>query len=492
MLIQPVTFGRTNQFSANFQRLKAAPSYTPLLNNSADTFTLNNKDNLNFTGVSSFISNKNDLKKLAKNGHLSCIWCGGSMFMQHELDAFQHFATRLSSNNDLFIRVMLHFSDYLPKERIALVKQIAHYNKAYPDKDLKTIFNIMTPVAENRLVKKQLFIFHNLKKLRPELPVELQKDFDILLEHSKYRILEKPYISEYSAKEFCYQLNNLSKSLPPSRKNEILNTANILTHPIFKEAGQELPEKWLKRVYKQAKINPGAKGNYISPQDYNAKEKLKLLLLKKIMFLASESKNQPVIDLCKLAKDKVLGKPVTVKFSNKAFAYKLDEIICNIHDKNLIKKFNNIIKKLPNSLDNKDAFIVKYKKEPIETIITKLLDDSLVTIEHISPIFRNTNDKKLKLKNKGLSKEDQVKRGTDSIGNWALAHRWCNAIHGSQNIKHENFPFSKEAGIKYFKTIIQDANNGLLSGESVIKMAQNYFEQTGIRIKLTGLKYTPE
>ena len=91
-----------------------------------------------------------------------------------------------------------------------------------------------------------------------------------------------------------------------------------------------------------------------------------------------------------------------------------------------------------------------------------------------------------------MSKEDQVKRGTDSIGNWALAHRWCNAIHGSQNIKHENFPFSKEAGIKYFKTIIQDANNGLLSGESVIKMAQNYFEQTGIRIKLTGLKYTPE
>ena len=492
MLIQPITFWKPNQFSCNNQKLQKKASVGLIAKNNFDTFTLTNQ-NINFTGVANkFINSKNELKKLAKNGHLSCIWCGGSMFMQSELDAFQHFAKRLSSNKNLFIRVMLHFNDYLPKERISLIKQIANYSKAYPDKDLKSIFNIMTPVSENRLVKKQLFIFHNLKKLRPELPVELHKDFDILLEHSKYRILEKPYISEYSAKEFCYQLNNLSKSLPPPRKEEILDIANILTHPIFKEAGQELPEKWLKRVYKQAKINPGTKGNYISPRDYNAKDKLKLLLLNKIIFIASETKNQPIIDLCNLTKDKVLGNPVAVKFSNKAFAYKLNEIICNIHDKNLVKKFNNILKKLPNSLDNKDAFIVKYKNEPIETIISKMLDDSVVTLEHISPIFRNTSDKKLKLKNKELSKDEQIKRGADTIGNWALAHRWCNTIHGSENIKHGNFPFSRKAGEKYFRTLIQDANNGMLSGETVIKMAQNYFEQTGIRIKLTGLKYTPE
>ena len=121
-----------------------------------------------------------------------------------------------------------------------------------------------------------------------------------------------------------------------------------------------------------------------------------------------------------------------------------------------------------------------------------MLEDSLVTLEHISPILRNTSDKNYRIKNNKLTKNFQIIRGTDNIGNWALAHRWCNAIHGSQNIKNENFPFSKMAGIKYFKTIVQDANKGLLSGESVIKMAKNYFDQTGIKIKLTGLKYTPE
>ena len=65
-------------------------------------------------------------------------------------------------------------------------------------------------------------------------------------------------------------------------------------------------------------------------------------------------------------------------------------------------------------------------------------------------------------------------------------------LHGSKNIKNENFPFSKEAGIKYFKTLVKDVNQGLLSARSVINMAKNYFEQTGIKIKLTGMKYTKE
>ena len=50
----------------------------------------------------------------------------------------------------------------------------------------------------------------------------------------------------------------------------------------------------------------------------------------------------------------------------------------------------------------------------------------------------------------------------------------------------------KEAGIKYFETLVEDVNNGLLSARAVINMAKNYFEQTGIKIKLTGMKYTKE
>ncbi len=493
MRILPITFGIKNKNSViNSQTLSTPLHQNSIPENNTDTFTANNSD-ISFNGkYSTFITNKNELKKLAKNGHLGCIWCGGSMFTQNELDMFQHVSKRLSSSGELFSRVMLHFKDYLPSERIKLVKQISNYSRAFPNNDLKYILKKMTPSAEKRLIHKQYFILHNIQKLKPELPTELHKDFDILINHSKHRIKEIPYVSEYSAKEFCYQLNKLAKTLPLKEKEEILKIAQILTHPIFKEIDQTLPEKWLKRVYLQAKINPNRKGNYLSPHNFNAKDKLKLILLNNITEKAKNNNNLSIIKLCELTKNKILGVPVKVQFSNKAFTYKLYEILENVKNEKLRNKFEKQIKKLPTSLSNKDAFIVKYKNEPTEIIISKLLADSLVTIEHITPILRNTSDKELKLINKNLSKNNRIIRGIDNIDNWALAHNWCNLLHGCKNIKNEDFPFSKEAGIKYFKTLINDVNQGLLSADSVINMAKNYFEQTGIKIKLNGMKYTKE
>ena len=75
---------------------------------------------------------------------------------------------------------------------------------------------------------------------------------------------------------------------------------------------------------------------------------------------------------------------------------------------------------------------------------------------------------------------------------WEQIEETAKNLHGSKNIKGENFPFSKEAGIQYFQTLIKDANEGRLLGSSVIQMAKNYFLETGIKINLKGLKYTSE
>lgn len=442
--------------------------------------------NINFSG-NNFICKVNDLKDLAKNSHLGCIWCGGSMFTQGELDAFTHFSKRLAANSELFSRVMMHFKDYFPKERIALIKEISNYSKAYPNKDLKFIINKMSKQSEKRLIIKQLLIFHKIKKLKNKLPENTSTKIDSLLKHSKFRIFGIPYVSEYSGKEFYYQLTNITKNIPPKPKKEIMELANFLNNPIFKESPTEIPKDFLKRIYKNSKINPNSKNNYISPNDNNGKDKTKLLILNKILQIAEENKFNDIINLCNTTKNKILGIPVAIKFSNKAFCYKLHEILANTEDKNLIQEFDKITKQLPNSLTSKDAFIIKNKNCNEAKIINKLLDDSKVTLEHIKPILRKTTNEQLKEINAELSTKNKIKKGENNIGNWALAHNWCNKIHGSQNIKNENFPFSKEAGQKYFETLIIDANNGLIAKESIIKMAKNYFEETEIDINLENL-----
>ena len=167
MRILPITFGIKNQYST----VNTKSFSTPISRNSAplnysDIYKTNNNSNIGFSGKypNQLITNKNELKKLAKNGHLGCIWCGGSMFMQNELDMFQHISKRLASNGELFSRVILHFKDYLPPERIKLIKLIANYSKAYPNKDLKFILNKMTPFLMGgdmiEYVLFQLFLFY--------------------------------------------------------------------------------------------------------------------------------------------------------------------------------------------------------------------------------------------------------------------------------------------------------------------------------------------
>lgn len=490
MRIFPITFSRSvkNNFSTNTLPYKKGTANTaPADLHNSDTFSFRTSDT-NFNGKMT----QNDLKNLAKNGHIGCLWCGGSMFTKGELDVFLHISQRLASNSNLFSRVMLRFKDYFPQERISLLKQIENYNTIYPNKDLKFIFDKMTPNAEKKLVNKQFFVFHKLKQLKSQLPEETHKEFEILLENSKCRILGIPYISQHSAKEFFYQLSNITKNMPPKANNEILNIANILNHPIFKEKGTRIPEQILKRIYKETKINPHAKNNYISPTDNDGKNKAQILIINKLISIASENKNRDIIKLCEITKKKIKGLPVTLKFSNKAFCYKLHEILNNIDNKELVNKFTEITKQLPTSSENKYAFIVKHKDAPIETIIKNFLEPSKVTLEHITPILRNTTPRQLKERNAKLPKQNKISKGQDNLGNWALAHSWCNCLHGSENIKNEKFPFSREAGQKYFTTLIQDANNGLLSGESVIQMAKNYLSQTGIKINLKGLKYTTD
>ena len=79
------------------------------------------------------------------------------------------------------------------------------------------------------------------------------------------------------------------------------------------------------------------------------------------------------------------------------------------------------------------------------------------------------------------------------MGNWVLACRYCNGVHGSDDIYGENFPFNKSAGQRYFGTLIKDANeNGLFDPKDIISQIKNFRQQTGIKIDTSKLKYSPE
>ena len=494
MKVLPVSF-KTNFCKNNKPKLDRFDG-TSFAEERADTF-----QRTAFTGKvinipPKYISTFSGLKGLAKNGHLGCIWCGKSMLHPEEM---AYICKRLSSSsksgND-FTRIMQRLHNYFPpkSELLQFSKKLSAYNVAYPQLSVKQLIYKMQPEAEKKLISKQIFIFKKLNKLSEKLPDEQKRAFDALLENSKKRILHVPYISEYSAKEFAYQLKNLTQNL---KDNQVLHKMQEITSFLTCDtlATPQLckcPQKFIESMANQINLSPDITNKLLSAPSSEWQKQARLILLSRIRSLAKDVSRPDIKNLCKTTRDKVLGVPTTVQFSNKAFRYKLNEVLCEANNEPLREEFNKIAGTLPASLYNMNAFIVKHKYASEEEILKDILKYLQVTQEHTVPILRHTKVSSLKnqVEEQSMSGSQRTVKGKNELANWSLAHCWCNSLHGSKNISGENFPFSKEAGVEYFQTLIQDANSGLLAGSTVIQMAKNYFKETGIKVNLKGLKYS--
>ncbi len=419
------------------------------------------------------IESQSAFRKYARGGHVGCMWCENLMFVQEETDKFLIRSKKLSRNAEVFARVMRHFKDYFSETQLNIISNIEKVGKENPHLSLQGAIKELFPQAEKELIVDQQSVFAQLRALGDKLPEKQQLAFNKLLENSEYRIEGKPYVSAYSAKEFYYQVFKMADLISDSKiSKNIKEIANLLNHPTFKELGDKpFPSRLIARMYKETKINPKAEGNYVDPKDKDAPKKVQKLILGKIKELAASVRREDIVELCNITTDKIDKKPVTLQFSNKAFRYKLAEILEGVEDKELLKRIEDISETLPTSINNEHAFIVKHKNRSAETIIFNFLDLSAVSIEHIIP---------------------RSKGGANEMFNMGLACKRCNGIHGSDDISGENFPFSLEAGQKYFNQIIEDANAGLFHSEDVIGMVKNYRQTTGRKIDTSKLKYNPE
>ncbi len=493
MKVLPVSFG-TNLYKNNLNDKPVVQRQNFAGNNSYMS------QGVTFTGFkgeipTKYISNLAGFKNLAKNGHLGCIWCGKSMLHTEEMSYFVKYLSNYTKNGSDFTRIMQRLHDYFPpkSEFLKFSKKLNAYNVAYPQLSVKQLIFKMQPEAEKNLISKQSFVFQKLNKLSEKLPEAQQKAFKNLMENSKKRILHIPYVSEYSAKEFVYQLNTLTRNLkntPEKHKMEVISSFLTCDTLAIPKPGR-CPQKFIENLSNQTDLSQDARDILLDLPYPEWLTQAKLLLLSKIGRLARDVHRPDIKKLCGTTRDKVLGVPTTVQFSNKAFVYKLNEIINDVNNEPLKAEFNKVAENLPSSLDNMDAFIVKHKYATEEEILNDILKYLQVTLEHTVPILRHTKASSLKGQVDALRGSHRTIKGKNELGNWSLAHSWCNSFHGSKNIKGENFPFDKEAGVAYFNTLIKDANKGRFAGETIIQMAKNYFTETGIKINLKGLKYTP-
>lgn len=406
---------------------------------------------------------KSSFRNYAQNRHIGCIYCKRHMFTNKERDAIAQ--TFKEQPATVFTTLMGNFFDYFDEAGIELLNKMDNMALNYPKAKINQILQALSPASEDRLIDLQKGIFEQIINLKKLLPEKSQPELEHLIQNSYDSINGKAFIQEYSGKEFSYQVKKLSETLNnPETATYVNNMAGLLTHPVYKAADTPLNNKIMANILRTTKAphyNIDLTGN-------TAKEKVQLFIINKIKKAAENENNKSIINLCDMTKKRLQGQPAYSKFSNKAFTYKINELLENSSITDEIKEiFSNICSKLPKSSNSIDAFIVKNKDASNITIINNLLDQYMVTIEHIVP---------------------SSKGGANDISNWALACKKCNGIHGSNDIK-TNYPFDREAPQEYFNTIIDDCNNqNIFSPKDVKKMADNFNITTGIKVDLSKLK----
>lgn len=431
-----------------------SPYRLPVRTQGEDVFV---KNAPSFTGIKS----AGDFRNLLNYRTVHCMYCGRPMLGSKVIGRLKNNGV-FSGPIKNFAQEMLGFLDYMhPTEKEAL-KRITIMAFDSPNIRLSEAIKRLYPEANKELLKEQKPILKELSALADELPRGWKTKYKKLMTISRYRLEEKEYIpDEFSGKEFSYKIHRISDTIKDDYlAARIIKLTEPLTHPIFKNSDTPLNDKFTSKILSMTET-----------RDYDPKQiskpYLQKLLINQIAKYAGIMNRKDILNFCNTAIDTIDGKPVKIKFSNKAFRYDLNEVLDGMPDNALREKIEKIVKRLPNSQTSVNSFITKHENAASDAIGFNMLRPSLGTIEHMHPKSDN---------------------GPNELYNYALACGRDNNNRSSEPMNTFILPFKPSNQQKYFIEIWNEVKRNNIAKETFFKMVKTYEQESGRRLDRKAFK----
>ena len=326
------------------------------------------------------------------------------------------------------------FFEPIEKEIFEMIIKAAEAN---PKMDLTSLFNTWYIAARKTLRKQQKPTFDKIKELGAQLPSEKMQQFYKFMATVDKMLYDEPIIKEFSYKDFSYKLENyIRKTSDNNTKLRIQKLLDQLKYVHTLEG--DIPEKFIKQIYDFKNLKIDGKKNLYYQKHMKPLEKdksaVKLKIIHDISKIAKMNGYKKVEKLCQTNMDMLNDLPVKIPFSNKAFKYDLAELLEDVPDKNLTAKMVQLADELPTSQNSRDAFILKMKDTDSNIIGDRLLNPSLVSIEHLVP--------------------DSL-GGPDTMANCALARRGINSKRGNEPLYITLQKYDPKNQIKYAECVVK-------------------------------------
>lgn len=440
MRIQPVSF--LNQPSVYLNKTTDKRQAVPALG----------QDSVSFTGPMG-VTGK-EFKKLSK--YMTCLYSGEQMLASSTLEKMKTRGLFKGPVNEVVKKLEPYKKKYLTGIEKNVFECLETFAQTNPKATLTQAFNEMADDIIPALRKRQRPILDAIKTEGAKLPQEYLEPFYKFMEITDRKIYDLPVSQKFSLKEFLYQATKFTLKVSDTNlRNRLINTLKILNDEGFHNAATPLSEKTVKHVFKFVNIKTPMKKSVYYEKNLKRYETDKVEVLKKVIEdmrdVADVTGFKKFQRLCENNLLMLGNKPVSVKFSNKAFKYDLNKLLEDMPDEALKEKMLSIASKLPTSSKNAEAFILKCRDLDPNDIGQKMFDSSLVSIEHLKP---------------------QSLGGSDLMENCALAKKSINSERQSEPLWITLTRFKQKNQQKYVNNLAKLVNKKLVPYEDALAQVQ--------------------
>lgn len=413
------------------------------------------------------ITSQSKFKSLVRTKTLHCIYCNKVLLDENELNNLEKSGLFQGPIKDFVSKTKKYYNSLHTPHR-TVFNIISGYAKRSPQTTLSQVMQDLYPKALRNQLKIQKPVFEKLTNLAKQLPEEYKERFQKFIAVQYNRLKNKAYVNEFSGKEFGYKLKNMCKTIQNDRLTNLMITqSSYLSHPSFKEKGGIINNELRAKIFSIKAKSPKNIENLL--KDYpKTRENIGLYIIQNIRQIGQKLSRDDIIKLCDNASNEILGIPVKVQFSNKSFRYDLDEALSGLPNQDLKKKMMELTYKLPTSMDNAYAFIIKHANASSDKIGHNILFPSTVTIEHMHTRFE---------------------RGKSEMKNYALSCAYDNNyVRSNHNMKVVLRRYDKNNPQKYFNEIFEVLKEGRLSVEDVLGQVETFQKQSGMKIDISPIK----
>lgn len=430
-------------------------------------------DSVSFSAKCPKIDTHEKFRKLMIWAKVHCLYCKKPMTFDDDMINLWKKQKVFTAPIGKFVKTIKpHKESLMPTEGVVF-SIIENISKKNPDVSLSSVIKIMSLQANKKLLEIQEPILREITLASSVLPEQIQHNINKLIEKNRCRLLNIPYIDEFSPKEFAYKIKNILKTMPNDRNVfKLKRLYQTLTLPQLKHPNQEIDGKTIERIEHHIGFNNDNRNFKLGRKVKKSRKKLLEIIVQNIKETALQTKNKDLIKLCEENEKRLNGLPTTSKFSNKAFIYDLNEALENCENKPVRAQLFQLANLLPTSDNSIHAFIAKHDQASNSTIAYNLLNPSSVTIEHMKPSSEG---------------------GPDALKNWAGAHKRCNNIRQSKDMEDYYCKiFSEENAQSYWDDIMHLANKGYFTFNEVKEMIKIFKSQSHIKVKSKALKFRNE